>query len=140
MSSNGFVTPIEIRLARLFTLTYLTLQGGAAALASVLAPIPAGLRLLLCSAVLAMSVDAVWRHCWRLRQHRFIVSDTGEWRMADPDGKEHRLELLRRRSFWFTWLVGLTLRRERSVIRVWVTPRSAGPDNWRLLQTRLRFP
>ena len=139
MSSNGFVTPFEIRPARLFVLSFLSLQGGAAALASQLTPIPVVLRLPLCVAVLFLSMQAIRRHSWQHR-HRFIVSDTGTWSMADADGKEYRLELLRRRSFWFAWLVGLTLRRERSVIRVWVTPRSAGPDNWRLLQTRLRFP
>lgn len=41
ISSNGFVNPIEIRPAWLFALTYLSLQGGAAALASMLIPIPA---------------------------------------------------------------------------------------------------
>ena len=140
MSSNGFATPIEIRPERLFALTYLSLQGVAATLASQLTPIPAALRLLLCSAVLLMSMQAIRRYSWRQRHHRFILSGTGGWRLVDADGKEHRLELLRRRSFWFAWLVGLSFRRERSVIRVWVTPRLAGPDNWRLLQTRLRFP
>ncbi len=140
MSSNGFVTPIEIRPARLFALTYLSLQGGAAALASMLTPIPAAPRLLLCSAVLLMSMQAIRRYSWRQRHRRLILAETGEWRLADADGTEHRLELLRRRSFWFAWLVGLSFRRERTLIRVWVTPRSAGPDNWRLLQTRLRFP
>ncbi len=138
-SSNGFVIPIEIRPARLLAVTYLSLQAGAAALASQLTPIPAALRLLVCGAVLLLSMQAIRRHSWR-HHHRLILSDTGEWRMADADGKEHRMELLRRRSFRFTWLVGLSFRRERSVIRVWVTPHSAGPDNWRLLQTRLRFP
>lgn len=139
MLSNGFVTPIEIRPARMFALTCLSLQGGAAALASQLTPIPVALRLLLCGAVLFISMHAIRRHSSR-HQHRYILSDTGEWRMVDADGKEHRLELLTRRSFWFAWLVGLTLRRGHRVVHIWVTPRSAGPDNWRLLQTRLRFP
>ena len=139
MSSNGFVTPFEIRPARLLVLSFLSLQAGAALLASQLTPIPVILQLPLCAAVLLLSMQVIRRHSrWHL--HRYIVSDSGEWRMADADGKEHRLELLRRRSFWFPWLVGLTLRSERSVIRVWVTPSSAGSDNWRLLQTRLRFP
>jgi hypothetical protein len=138
MSSSGFCEPIEIQSSRAVVCGLLLIQLSAAIYAVTLVRLPLTGQLALCSIAMGIAVLSARRHLGTADRCHLVIRGDGSWCMHSGAGPSRPVELLRNRSFWCPWLVGLTIRAPpRRALCLWITRKSLSSACWRRLQVRL---